>query len=86
MNVSLTPELDQFVQKVVAGGRYASASEVVRSGLRLLADQEADREARQETLRAWIQEAIDDPRPKLSEEDVVSRVEARLAAKLASIG
>ena len=82
MNVSLTHELDQFVQNAVAGGRYASASEVVRSGLRLLADQEAEREGRRETLRAWIQEAIDDPRPSLSEEDIAARVEARLAAKL----
>ena len=85
MNVSLTAELDEFVQKAVAGGRYASASEVVRSGLRLLADQEADRENRRGILRAWIGEALDDPRPTLSEAEVATRVEARLAAKLASI-
>lgn len=85
MNVSLTPELDGFVQKAFAGGRYASASEVVRSGFRLLAGEEADREAKRGALRAWIQEAIDDPRPSLSDEDVIERVEARLAAKLASI-
>lgn len=81
MNVSLTPELDAFVENAVAGGRYASASEVVRSGLRL-PDQEADREARRATLRAWVQEAIDDPRPPLSEEQTRVRVEARLAKKL----
>jgi antitoxin ParD1/3/4 len=35
MNVSLTPELEQFVQTKVQSGRYNSASEVVREALRL---------------------------------------------------
>jgi len=30
MNVSLTPELEQFVAAKVASGRYNSASEVMR--------------------------------------------------------
>jgi antitoxin ParD1/3/4 len=45
MNVSLTPELDRFVAKRVASGRYTSASEVVREGLRLLEQQERLRAA-----------------------------------------
>jgi antitoxin ParD1/3/4 len=36
MNVSLTPELEKFVQKEVAGGLYQTASEVVRAALRRL--------------------------------------------------
>jgi len=40
MNVSLTPELEDFVGKKVGAGRYRSASEVVREGLRLLEDQD----------------------------------------------
>jgi antitoxin ParD1/3/4 len=40
MNVSLTPELEQFVQTKVQSGRYNSASEVVREALRLLEDHE----------------------------------------------
>jgi len=36
MNVSLTPELDDFIQTQVESGMYGSASEVVRDGLRLL--------------------------------------------------
>ena len=38
LNVSLTPELEQFVQSRVASGRYQTASEVIREGLRLLED------------------------------------------------
>ena len=36
MNVSLTPELEKFVQKEVKGGLYQTASEVIRAGLRRL--------------------------------------------------
>ena len=53
MNVSLTPELEQFVAAKVESGRYTSASEVVREALRLLEDQDLDRQAR---LSAFQQE------------------------------
>ena len=36
MNVSLTDKLEEFVNQLVKQGRYRSASEVVREGLRLL--------------------------------------------------
>ncbi len=36
MNVSLTPELEEWIRKQVESGRYASASEVVREALRLM--------------------------------------------------
>lgn len=79
MNVSLTPEFDRFVQKEIESGRFASASEVIRAGLRLLSDQEQERESRREAVRAWIRESLDDPRPSPSEDEVVARVEARLS-------
>ena len=36
MNVSLTPELEHFIQTKVNSGMYTSASEVIRESLRLL--------------------------------------------------
>ena len=36
LTVSLTPELRRFIEIQVATGRYQTASEVVRAGLRLL--------------------------------------------------
>jgi antitoxin ParD1/3/4 len=54
LNVSLTPELERFVQERVASGRYQTASEVVREGLRLLELQERDREAAHEALKAKL--------------------------------
>ena len=37
-NVSLTPEMEAFIDGRVASGRYRSASEAVRAALRLLED------------------------------------------------
>lgn len=36
MNISLTPELESFVQNKVTSGLYTSASEVIRESLRLM--------------------------------------------------
>jgi antitoxin ParD1/3/4 len=54
LNVSLTPELNQFVQDRIATGRYQTASEVVREGLRLLEHQERDRETAYTALKAKL--------------------------------
>lgn len=45
MNVSLTPELENFVTAKVGSGRYNSASEVVREALRLLEENDQARSA-----------------------------------------
>jgi antitoxin ParD1/3/4 len=59
MNVSLTPELEQFVQSRVASGRYQTASEVVREVLRLLEEREQSRETVTQELRAKIRRGIE---------------------------
>ena len=41
MNISLTKELEEFTRGLVSAGRYNNASEVVRSGLRLLEERES---------------------------------------------
>ena len=43
LNVSLTPALEQFIVERVSSGRYQTASEVVRAGLRLLEQTEVPR-------------------------------------------
>jgi antitoxin ParD1/3/4 len=40
MNVSLTPQLEDFVKEKVKTGRYHSASEVVREALRMLEERD----------------------------------------------
>jgi antitoxin ParD1/3/4 len=59
MNVSLTPELEQFVQSRVASGRYQTASEVIREGLRLLEEREESRETALRELRGKLRRAIE---------------------------
>lgn len=57
--VSFTPELAEFVSACVASGKFQSASEVVRAGLRLLQHQEDLRRAELERVRALIQVGAD---------------------------
>ncbi|MEZ5066152.1 MAG: type II toxin-antitoxin system ParD family antitoxin [bacterium] len=51
MNVSLTHELERFVRDRVDTGRYHSASEVIREGLRLLESREQLRELQMDEIR-----------------------------------
>jgi antitoxin ParD1/3/4 len=55
-NVNLTKELDRFVARSVKRGRYANASEVMRSALRLLELEERENKAKLAALRRAIAE------------------------------
>ena len=59
MNVSLTKELDGYVNEKVQSGLYNSASEVIRDGLRLLKERDARREAELARLRAELDIGIE---------------------------
>ena len=80
MNVSLTPELEQWVSEKVGAGRYRSASEVIREGLRLLLEKEEERAARIEALRRDIQVGLDelDRGEGVDGDDAFDRVLARI--------
>jgi antitoxin ParD1/3/4 len=58
MNVSLTPELDQFIAEKVKGGFYSSASEVIREGLRMLRQYDELQRMKLQQLRADIEKGI----------------------------
>jgi antitoxin ParD1/3/4 len=55
MNVSIGTRWEKFVADAVAEGRYGSASEVVREGLRLVEEREAKLKALRETIDAAIE-------------------------------
>jgi antitoxin ParD1/3/4 len=54
MNVSVGDRWEKFVEQAVKAGRYGSASEVVREGLRLVEEREAKLRALRATLDASI--------------------------------
>lgn len=54
MNVSVGPLWERYVESAIAEGRYASASDIVRDGLRLV----EERDEKQRSLRETIQASI----------------------------
>ena len=59
MNVSLTSELEEFVNNKVKSGMYFSASEVIREGLQLLRDHDELKNRRIEEIRQQIAHGVE---------------------------
>jgi antitoxin ParD1/3/4 len=59
INISLTPEFEKFVESQVASGRYKSASEVFRDGLRLLQEREEKRDAALDEVRRKVRQGLE---------------------------
>lgn len=77
MNVSVTPELEKFVQELVASGRYHSASEVFRDGLRLLERAEQGR-----LLEKWLAEGLTAEEEAKIPADAFARFRTSIRAKI----
>lgn len=77
MNVSVTPELEQFVQGLVSSGRYHSASEVFRDGLRLLERAECRR-----LLEKWLTGGLTPEEQATLPADALDKARSRLQAKI----
>ena len=54
MNVSIGERWETFVDSALKAGRYGSASEIVREGLRLVEEREAKLQALRNTLDASV--------------------------------
>lgn len=69
-SISLGDHFTAFIERQLAGGRYGSASDVIRAGLRLLEQQELERQAlcaagaRSEESRPPPPSAKPDPAPR----------------------
>ena len=83
MNVSLTPELEDFVNDKVRTGLYNSASEVVRESLRILRRQDELEKLQLNELRLEIQSSIKqmDAGEGIPIETVRERIKQRRAKK-----
>ncbi len=78
MNVSIGKHWEEFVEGLVQSGRYGSASEVMREGLRLLESREARLRALRETIDASIAEG-----GSYTAEEVREYIQARRAERKA---
>jgi antitoxin ParD1/3/4 len=58
-NVVLTEHQEQVIEELVGSGRYQNASEVLREGLRLVEQREAEDTAKLEALREAVQIGFD---------------------------
>ena len=61
---SIGKHFEEFIEGLIESGRYSTASEVLRDGLRLIEEREERRKARLEALRAEIQKGFDSGPPE----------------------
>jgi antitoxin ParD1/3/4 len=54
MSISLTPELEQFIQSQIASGKYSSTEDVIIAGIKLLEERERIYKGRFEELKREI--------------------------------
>jgi len=68
ITVTLPPELEAFIEERVAAGRFATAGEADREGLRLLEEREQERDAVLTELRRDIEIGVEEAKAgKLSD-------------------
>jgi len=72
-SITIGSQLDDFVSEMIESGRYGSTSEVVRSALRLLQDQETKSTA----LRAAIEAGEQSGESNLTLSDIASRIKKK---------
>lgn len=58
-NISLTPEQDAFVEKIVKSGEYQNASEALRDALRALQQRRREDALKLKALRQQIKVGVD---------------------------
>lgn len=71
-SVALSPHFEKFIRQQIESGRYSNVSEVVRAGLRLLEDQEAQLQGVRSAVAAGLTSGPDVPA-----DEVFDRLEAR---------
>ena len=81
MNISITPQLEDFLQERVRTGRYNNVSEAVRAAVRLLQLQEQQYEARLAALQKEIDLGFEEdtvPYTRALVEDIKNRGRERM--------
>ena len=79
-SVALSPHFETFIRQQVDSGRFNNVSEVVRAGLRLLEEREAEQTAKLQALREAIAVGLASG-PDIPADEVFDRLEAKYLAK-----
>ena len=74
LSITLPADMARMVRDKVQAGAYASNSEVIREALRAWQEREAVKAQRLQEIREKIAEAVNDPRPSLSDAQVNRRI------------
>jgi antitoxin ParD1/3/4 len=77
MSKVITPHFEKLIDRFVASGRFNNKSEVIRAGLRLLEEHEANAVANRDDLSRIIETALKDPRPLIPATDLLRRRQRR---------
>lgn len=79
---TLGTHFEEFIKSLIESGRYSTASEVMRDGLRLMEEREQLRAAKMDALRRAIQTGLDSgPAEDFDIDDIKQRGRQRLAAR-----
>ena len=78
-SVALSPHFETFIRQQVDSGRFNNVSEVVRAGLRLLEEREAEQTAKLQALREAIAVGLASW-PDIPADEVFDRLEAKYLA------
>ena len=83
---SIGKHFEEMIDGLIADGRYATASEIIRDGLRLVEEREERRKAKLEALRAEIQKGFDSgPAEKADIDEMIEAVKSRGRQRLAAL-
>jgi antitoxin ParD1/3/4 len=82
---SIGKHFEGMIEGLIESGRYSTASEVMREGLRLVEEREERRQAKLEALRAEIQKGLDSGRAEeVDIDEMMARIKAEGRKRLAA--
>jgi antitoxin ParD1/3/4 len=82
---SIGKHFEDLIDNLVESGRYATASEVMREGLRLVEEREERRQVKLEALREEIQKGFDSgPMEEVDVREWMNDIKARGRQRLAA--
>ena len=82
---SIGKHFEGLIETLIESGRYSTASEVMREGLRLAEEREERRQAKLEALRAEIQKGLDSgPAEEVDIGEMIARIKSEGRKRLAT--